>query len=276
LLLLLLLIFFLPLSFAGLGVQKQTGGLWLTLVLIRWLFGCLRLQGDEFFFLCRRYWWRSLSLLLGWRWWRYYKGALGFTFCVSFLSGSTTSCPSRHAIRLVDPLAKQAGISHLVLEHWGWYHAAATTSTASLMCFIVITTTTGGVDGAGFASGVEAGAGRKPWHEDNAAFGAEQVGQAWVKCCMGEGNVANVNELPGEDSGVGGVGGEVGQGLLPEKLEAEEETGVHGGGGGEGAALLGVGRLGWRRGEHGKGHVEALQKAVEGRGGHGGGHGGSM
>jgi hypothetical protein len=76
--------------------------------------------------------------------------------------------------------------------------------------FVVATTTTGGVDGAGFPSGVEAGAGCEPWHEDDAAVRAKQVGQAWVKCGMGKGNVPDANELSGEGPGVGGVGGEVG------------------------------------------------------------------
>jgi hypothetical protein len=83
------------------------------------------------------------------------------------------------------------------------------------MLLVVPATATVGVDGAGCASRMKTGAGREPRDEDDAAIRTEQVGQARVKCDMGEGNVANADKLPGENSRVGGVGGEVSQGLLP-------------------------------------------------------------
>jgi len=84
-----------------------------------------------------------------------------------------------------------------------------------LMLLGVTTMATGGVDGAGFPARVEAGAGCESGDEDDAAIDTEQLGQAWMKRGMGEGHVADSNELSGEGSGVDGVGGEVGQGLLP-------------------------------------------------------------
>lgn len=175
-------------------------------MLVRPLFACL-VQRDEVFFFCWWCWWLSLSLLLRWRWWGYYERTLGFSLDACFLASSSyiTSRPPWHAIRLIDPLAKQAGVGNLILQHWGRYHAA--TTIARMMLLVVMTSTTGGVNWAGFAAGLEAGAGREPGHKDDGAIGTEQVGQAWVKRRMGKSNVADANELPGEDPGVGGVSG---------------------------------------------------------------------
>lgn len=88
---------------------------------------------------------------------------------------------------------------------------------------------------------------------------------------MGKGHVADANELAGEGPGIRGVGGEVGQGLRPQVVETQEEGRVQGGrGGGKGASVVVGGGLARRGREHGEGHVEALQEAVEGRGGYGG------
>jgi len=83
------------------------------------------------------------------------------------------------------------------------------------MMLLVVTTATVCVDGAGCASRVKTGAGREPGDEYDAAIWTEQVGQPRVKCDMSEGNVASANKLPGENSRVGGIGGEVSQRLLP-------------------------------------------------------------
>lgn len=124
----------------------------------------------------------------------------------------------------MQALAELAGHDDLVFEQWP---AAAWLGGVTPVPLVLPLPPPRGVGGAMGTARVQADAGGEARHEDDAAVGAQELRQAGVKdVAVQDRGVAEAHQLARQRAGVGRVRGQVRQGLLPQKLQAQQHVAV--------------------------------------------------